>query len=211
MAEIKVHRKSWITFWQLAVAFVIVILLIWVGTTVLNQDPDRETGTPRASQPDRGVALPVTKIEVPAEVTEFSKFIEENPAGEKMGLAHSYTSEGIRRLANAVESIAGQRAISDRSIDSRLELLRERADKLQENRHSTDHADTIRKAFELASDLMASIQQQLAPGLIGNVADVRGAAQAIDPDKLALEQKDLVEAFFKESSHLLDGIVQRKS
>jgi len=128
-----------------------------------------------------------------------------------MTLDHAFTSAGIRHLADALGAVASQYNPSDANVTSDLERLRQYAEKLQEDHRSTEHADLIRKAFMMASDLMNSMQQQIKPHLGDEVAEVRQAAEAINPDQPALKQKTEVETFFRKAGSLLEGLAKAKS
>lgn len=207
MAEDNFKQKKWSGLLLKITAFVIIGLLMWVGLQFLK---DR-TKMARDGTPNTTVAVPAIVADVPAQVSEFAAFIRDNPAQEMMTLEHNYTSDGIRRLANALAAIVDQQDIRALDIKDKLDLLRGHADQLQEDHRSTEHADTVRDAFTLASGLIASIEQRIKPDMKGDVAEVRRAAEAIDPDKQVLDQQAEVEAFFKKTSRLLNEMAQQKS
>ena len=204
MAEANVGQEKWLYILRRVLAFVVIAVLMWVGLELLKSS--RKTG--RDEPPGKTVVVPKTIVTVPAKVSEFASFIQNNPAGEMMKMEHDYTSDGIRRLADALGAIADQQEIKDPNIEDKLDLLRRHADRLQEDRRSTEHADTVLAAFTLASDLIASIERQTSRNLKNEVAEVRQAAEAIDPDKLVLDQKAEVETFFKRTSRLLNEMAQ---
>jgi hypothetical protein len=207
MAEVNAEQKKWPGLLLKILALVVIGLGVWAGFQLLDED----TKTAQVEMPDRSVVVPATDVYVPAKVSEFASFIRDNPAEEMMELDHGYTSDGIRRLADALGAVADQQKISGGNIENQLDLLRSHADRLQQDRHSTEHADIVRDAFAVASDLITSIERQRAPDLEDDVAEVRRAAEAVDPDKLVLDQKAEVEAFFKKTSRLLNVMSKHRS
>lgn len=207
MTNPKPDPKPWTHLWQTCLAFVIIVLFIWMAMKILNPGARMTPDNP----PDTSAPVRVAKVaNLPAQVSEFASFIRENSAHDRMGLEHNYTRDGIRRLADALVGIVDQRKIGSPGIKDKIAELRRYAEQLQEDPHSSKHADTVREAFTLASDLISSIDRQIAPGLNVDVGDVRQAAQAIDPDKLILDQKAEVETFFKRTSLLLSEMGQHK-
>ena len=207
MTNSNTERKPGTVLLLIIIGFLIALLLTWVGIRLF----DRDDETARYETYDTTRAVPSRVDGLPAQVKDFAIFVRDNSAQDTMSLDHSYTSDGIRHLADALAALADQQGVSDTNIKDRLDMLRGHADRLQEDRRSIEHADIIRDAFTLASDLIATIERQIAPDMKDDVTEVRRAADAIDPDKLVLDQKAEVETFFKRSSLLLNEMAQLKS
>jgi hypothetical protein len=208
MAERNMANKNWAYLWQLVIAGAVIALLIWAGFKLFDQDAERA----RDMAHNTKLAVPATNpASIPEPVHEFVSYIQGNPAQEKMQLDHAFTSEGIRRLADALGAVAVRYDLSGVDVKADLDQLRHDADQLQQNQRSTEHADVIRSAFILSSDLMNSMQRQIRPHLNDEVAEVRQAAEAIVPDKLALQQKTEVEGFFKKAGSLLEDLARAQT
>ena len=209
MAEINIERKNRAYLWQLIIALVVIGLVIWAGIELF----DRDSEMARDKALDAPEVAPTTKVVIhrPIPLDKYITFIRDNPAQEKMELDHAYTSGGIRRLADAIGAVADQYNLSNLNQSSDLDKLRDYADRLQEDRNSTDHADVIREAFILASSLMDSMQRQISPQLDSRVGEVRRAAEAIDPGELALQQKTEVETFFNKAGSVLEDLAKRNT
>ena len=207
MAGATVEQEKWLYILRRVLALVVVVVLLWIGLEFVKWS--RKTARDEAS--GKSVAVPLTVVDSPAPVREFESFIRNNPAGESMNLDHNYTSGGIRRLADAIGAISDQQNMKGVDIKDKLDLLRGYADRLQEERGSNEHANTVVAAFTLASDLIASIQQHTHRDLKNELAEVRQTAEAIDPDKLLLDQKAEVETFFEKTSRLLSEMGQYSS
>ena len=208
MAETNIESKNRAYLWQLIIAALVIGLVIWAGIEYFDRDPEEARG----KTPDTKEVVPATKaVSVPIQVDRYVSFIRDNPAQEKMELDHAYTGDGIRRLADAIGAVADQYNLSNLNQSSDLDKLRDYADRLQEDRNSTDHADVIREAFILASSLMDSMQRRIAPQLDSRVGEVRSAAEAIDPSRLALQQKTEVETFFNKAGGVLEDLAKRNT
>lgn len=208
MAVMNIEGKNKAYLWQLIITGVIIGLVAW-GTIEFF---DRASNTERDKPPEAQEAISTLKVvTIPIPLDKYLSFIRNNPAQEKMDLNHAYTSGGIRRLADAIGAVVDQQDISKIKIKGDLDKLRNYADQLEKDHASTDHADVIREAFVLASDVMDSIEQQISPHLDSGVDKVRRAAGAIDPGKRALEQKTEVETFFDRAGRVLEVMAKRKA
>jgi hypothetical protein len=147
--------------------------------------------------------------EVPREVTEYISYVRETEPAEEMDLHHDYTSEGIQRLALALEALVDETDTEGTDMDDKKDRLKQTADFIQQDPYSSTHADSIRAAFNIASELIASIQQQNFPELTSETERVRSAARDVDPQTLTLEQKTHVQHFFEESASALDAMAGR--
>lgn len=136
-----------------------------------------------------------------AELVQFVQFAQADN-DLKQGMEHEYTSTGIRRLADALGSVASRDA-GDSDIERKLDALRGRAEQLQKDARSTEHADITRQALLAAADVMTTLQNKRFPNLGGQVAQVRQAAEDIKPDQNLLDQKTRVQTFFRRASGVL--------
>ncbi len=150
----------------------------------------------------------VAVAEVPESVSELGAFVREGEAQSDMDFQHEYTSEGIRRLAEALSAMAERDGIDDPSFEQTHERLLQQAQQLQQHAQSTEHATQVREAFTAAADLMATLQQQRSPEFSDAVAEVRQAAEAINPDQRLLEQRQAVGTFFARANEALQAMAQ---
>jgi hypothetical protein len=203
MSEINVQQHNRrLPFWYLGViaiaSFIVVVLLIWV----LFVKPAKTTDSVATTEP---AAVTTAADEG---VQAFVSFVRDNPAEANMALGHNYTSDGIRYLAAALSVLVNRDGAADQEIERKLSALKQKADRLQENWRSTQHADIIRDAFILAADVMATLQQKQDAELSVQIAQVRQAAEAISSDRLALEQRVQVREFFSRASTTLQNMSQ---
>ena len=146
---------------------------------------------------------------MPAQVNDFINHVR-GCSAEQMGPEHECTAVGLRRLSDALAAVIERDGSEDGDIRQRREALRQQADRIQRHRRSTQHADIIREAFTSAADLMATIQQRRYPNLGNQVAQVRSAAEAIDPNQLTLNQRERIQQFFARAGEALENMARAR-
>lgn len=187
MTEIKIEKKSPVWPW----------LLLGLGVLVaawffLIKDDKVE--------PEKTVE-PVALIDVNENnsvVNTYVEFIDSDT--NTMGLDHKYSSEAITLLTNSVDAMATEVGF-DVKVD--IDQAKIYANDITKDSLSTKHADKIRTSADLLSTSLQNLQQAKYPTLSAEAADVKIAAQFINPETLTLDQKDAVKSFFKKSADLL--------
>jgi hypothetical protein len=199
MAEIKIEKKNR-PVWPWILAAVIVILavvLLIPGDTGRNA----EQAVTEITGNDRG--------EVPNEISEYVTFVKGREGTDEMGLHHEYTSEGIRKLSSALEALVDETGTDDNRMNENKNRLREIADYIQDDPQSLTHADSIRAAFVIASDVIVSVIDQNFPELKSESERVQSSARDVGPETATLEQQESVQSFFEESASALNEIAKR--
>jgi len=142
---------------------------MWLDT---RHDPIRPTAT-EADTPLPVAAAPESAepARTPPGVVSFLKFAERE-APETLPLDHSYTAEGIRRLAAAIEALDGSTLARDRA-----RRLRAAAEEMQADPHSLRHADLARAAFDLATQALLALRD--VPLKADGASRLAQAAQAV--------------------------------
>lgn len=199
MAEIEIQRKK-APIWPWILGALALVALLWFLVSQTGQrSPDQVTTAANTTAP----MLP--------EVQEFVTFVREGKPAEDMGLDHEYTSNGIRNLADALNAIAHRTDNHNDQIDSKRQELHQMADQIQKDPLSIQHADIIRDAFTTSADMMEQVQRNLYPQLEDQVAEVRQAAQSINPQELTLDQKNEVKQFFERASEAVRAMENASS
>lgn len=185
--------------------------LVWIAVALLDDEPDPETAASSISDTQEDTAVQTGNLnrEETADITgrlqAFSAFADSaSPAQAAAGRGeevHPYTSKGIDLLAGALSVAAGNNASDD--FQARLDTLRAYSSRIQQDRASNQHADIVRKAFLLATDMMARSRNDTAASGDPNIAKVRSAAEAIDQDRPLLSQVDQVQNFFRAADDVL--------
>lgn len=183
--------------------FRVLVIVLSALTLMIGCENGGETEEETVAEDTAAVAA----AEVPESVSELGTFVREG-AQSDMDFQHEYTSEGIRRLADALSAMAERDGIDDPSFEQTHERLLQQAQQLQQHAQSTEHASQVREAFTAAADLMATLQQQRSPEFGDAVAEVRQAAEAINPDQRLLEQRQAVDTFFARAHEALQAMAQ---
>ena len=204
MAEIRIERerhRSSLWIWLVAV-LIVLAALAWLAFGRSNDADD--TSRSGRSQPIpaelAATGAPATTGPLAGAVNDFLRYAADNRASTDADHTHAYTSEGIRRLAAALGAVAERDGRSDENIGSRVQMLRERADALQRNPQSMQHARYAREAFDAAAELMRAMQ---TPASSAEAAEVTQAAGALDPGTMLLQQPQAIQRFFDEAANAL--------
>ena len=203
MAELHIERKErsawpWLLLGALAIA-----LLLWFflvrggdeGATVAVADTAVAGET--AGVAPVAAATPADG-EMPEAARAFVQFAS-SPAADA-NLAHDYTADGLRRLADALEAVTANAQVGTVDVSQRVGEIRARADAMQQNATSSEHALQAREASLLAAALMREL-----PGATGG-AEAYTAAEAIQADRPLMEQTDAVHRFFEQSATVVRGL-----
>ena len=198
MAELRVQperRHPWI--WVMAI-LIVLASLAWLA---MGGSDDRvRDGVGLSSPGELEAASTETTVPLPGAVNDYLRFAADNRASTDADHTHAYTSEGIRRLAAALGVVAERDGRSDENVQARVKTLRERADALQRNPQSMEHARYARDAFDAGAELMRAMQ---TPASSAEVAEVSRAAGALEPGTMLLQQPEAVQRFFDQSAAAL--------
>ena len=123
-------------------------------------------------------------------VSQFAQFVDARDTTSETEARHQYTAEGVRRLATALESVAGR----DVSIQTYADSMRGAIDRLQRSGPQDRHADDAKAAFNAAVTAMTRIDQ--ARGRTRDVAPMRAIAAELDGSRPLVPQLPTVHRFF---------------
>lgn len=188
MTEIKIEKKRPMWPWLSAV-FGLTALIIYfmfyndnsAVTTVVTKTADL-----------------VTVKEQNATVIEFVSYIDDDSM--HMSLDHTFTHNALVKLADAIKAMAAQVGFE---ITVNLDRIKEYAETITKKPLVNTHADSIRKATDLASTALQNLQQAKYPELASEATNLLNASAAINPDVLTLDQKKTVKTFFRIAADLL--------
>jgi hypothetical protein len=197
MAEIKVEQKKQVWPWWLLAGLVLVALLVYfLGFHDNDKNTEAVTQadyTTITNEPDRSGVK-----ESNGAVAAYVMFVENNK--ENMGLNHDYTNEALLKLIEATNAKANEVGYEVRAD---IDKAREYAEMVTKDPHATTHADNIRKAADILTNVLQNIQKAEYPGLAGEAGELRSASESIKPGVLTLDQKDSVKNYFAKASDLL--------
>ena len=128
---------------------------------------------------------------------------------ETMARDVTYSSRGLRHLADAIEAIVAR----DSSIATvaTCDSLRAVAARLRADPLSIARADEARAAFVDASKLLRALRRKALPDSVATAAPVVDAALSIEGDRRLQEQRPEVRRYFERSYQLIDRIVQSRN
>jgi hypothetical protein len=198
MAEIDIQKKKKpIWPWLLGI-LVLIAAIVLLGRDQTNDDT-REAVTPTTE----------SRREVPEEISEYVSYVNQSDGTAEMGPNHEYAAEGLRKLAAAIDALVNETDTDDSQISDKRNRIEEAANYIQQDPYAGTHADSIKAAFMLASEVIASVQSQNFPELSNEAQNLRNTAQDINPQTLTLEQRSGVQEFFEESASTLDAMARR--
>ncbi len=228
-------KRSSPSIWPWILGALLLFGLIWAVIALTGDDePEREVATTTAVERQPAVNDNTYAGAVAAgPVAEFIRFANDDERYERenvantdatvttdnmnpdanqadqaeMGLDHEYTSEGINKLSAALYALADNSA-GDTNIQQSRDRFQQKADQLQRDPQSLQHANMIRETFVEASNLMATIKERSYPDSDANVDDVKKAAEGIDINTPTLEQKDKVKDFFSEAGDSIEEMAK---
>ncbi len=185
--EIKTRYRGWdITFLGL---FILLVFAVSTGC----KDKENEIKAEAPATDATGIR------ENNSTVNEYVTFVNNNQ--NKMALDHAYTNEALLKLTSATSVMASEVGFD---IKGDLEKVKECANNITKNPLETSHADEIRKAADILSNVLQNIQQAKYPGLANETGELKKAANAINPETLTLQQRDAVKTFFAKAADLLE-------
>jgi hypothetical protein len=196
MAEIKIEKKKLLWPWILLGLAVIAVLIYFLafhnynGVTIEVPKPSEQMGAE--------VTDLINVKENNNTVAAYVNFVETSK--NKMSLDHAYTNEALSKLIEAANAMASEVGYDVRAD---IEKVKEYAEMITKDSFETTHADNIRKANDILTNVLQNIQKAKYPGLTNEVAELKNASESIKLGVLTLDQKDEVKTFFSKASDLL--------
>ncbi|MFN3404796.1 MAG: hypothetical protein ACK40G_11910 [Cytophagaceae bacterium] len=213
MADIRVERRRK-PIWPWIVGLILIVGAVWLLVDMTGKDrretgvafdeewqqqeqtmtqEDQMQGEEQMQGQQQGQGIP--------EASAYVNFIDENNVKEAMGVNHEMTAEALSRLGDAINGLAAGQA----DVSGEVNLIKERAQQIQQDPQSLQHANRIQEAFTSASDALQKVQQQRFPDMgQDDLNSLNESASAINPQEQLLNQKDQIESFFEESANVVE-------
>lgn len=208
MAEIQIERKeprNWL--WIVLLLIVLALLAWWLLSRRTDAEDRVATGTLGGAIVDTGPTAATGGAA--GDVDAYLSFVQDTQARAAMSNVHEYTADGIRRLAAALNSVVDRDAAGSAAgggdLRPRLDWLREKADSLQRNPQSNQHAGQARDAFIGATAIMEELRAR-RPNITDQVRQARDAAESLRERGQLLEQRAEVQRFFERAAEVLRNI-----
>ena len=135
-------------------------------------------------------------------VNQFVQFVQQRDTTKETEGQHAYTAEGVRRLAAALDQVAGQGGSS--AIAVYADSMRSSIDRLQRSSPNDVHAEDAKAAFSAAVSAMTTIDK--AQGRTYDVAPMRALYNKLSPSKPLMPQLGTVESFFTAAGTALQAM-----
>lgn len=135
-----------------------------------------------------------------AAVDAFAQFVAARDTSRETETQHQYTAEGTRRLAAALDAIAG----GNPNIAAYADSMRRSIDRLQQTSRQDMHADDAKAAFSAAVSAMTAIDR--TRGGARDVAPMRAIYNQLDSKRLLMPQLPTVDRFFRAANDALQAM-----
>ena len=222
MAQIRIEetKTSGGSIWPWIIGLLLLGLIIW-GVAEAFDEADEEVYTEEeVIQNDDNVAPVATGVDENSNYNDY-----DSPTGDEypytdarqtyltstedmegeMGLGHEYSHRVLTELARATTSLASEKGLSDGAIKDKADRVKQLADELTRDAESTDHADKMKMAAMLITEMLEDIDTQSYGGQSSaDLTKLREEAQAIDPATLTLEQKADMRSFFQQARTVIE-------
>ncbi len=215
MADIDIQRKRG-GAWAWVLGGVVLALLAWLLLEMLGSDDEAEGAVatmPAATTPVAPAGpVPVLVVDPTVPAPAVAAFVSHIRGGEaQMGKDHLYTAEGIARMATALRELEqAHRGLSPEARTQAGEFYARASALVASPDTMLAHADWVHAAAMDAAGVMEGLAEDVkgpVPELREQVAQVRAAAQAIDPGTELLAQEEQVRGFFRQSADAMSMLV----
>ncbi len=196
MAEIKIEQKKQVWPWLLVGLVVVALLLYFLVFRDNGKNTEVVTEADDITITNESDLLGVKENN--STVAAYVNFVENSK--EKMSLDHAYTNEALLKLIDATNAKANEVGYE---VQADLEKVKEYAQMITTDPFETTHADNIRKADDILTNVLQNIQKAKFPDLADEVEELKSASESIKPGVLTLEQKDAVKNYFAKAANLL--------
>jgi len=204
MAEIPIERKEGRNWLPLILGLLALLLLL--GFCFMRRGND---GVATAPADSAAVAAAPGATDTAAAagggnangaIEQFAQFVQQRDTTQETEGQHAYTAEGTRRLAAALDAVAG----GNPNISVYADSMRSSIDRLQRSSDKDVHADDAKAAFSAATSAMEQIDR--ARGRTRDVAPMRAIYNQLSSQRPLLPQLGTVHRFFEAARDALNGM-----
>ena len=208
MAEIKIEKKNNNNIWLWVIALLLIGGVIWwiaaddkkpltaydapeVGQTE-ELGAAEETGIIEEQRVSDEYLASEEEVNTAAVVRDYVEFVEDRFEGADFNLNHSYSSEAILKLQNALAVLAREKTDIGIDIRDEMETLETYAKEIQTDPEALRHAELIQLAAIKSAKIMQTFQEEETE----YVTSVMEEADDINGKVPAMEQKPAIKEFF---------------
>ena len=205
MADIRIEEKKGSSVIPWIIGLLLLGLLIWGAAEIFGDDDTEDVVAeePIAEEPTAPVA---TTTDYAPAIAAF--MATTNDMEGEMGLDHEFSHRALTELADASVAVAESKGVADAaSADSKADRVKRLADDITKDPMADDHADKIKQAALLITEILEDVNDQADNG---NATDalisLRKEAQALSSSALTLDQKEDVRSFFAQARTVLEQL-----
>lgn len=207
MADIRIEKEKSTSILPWILGLLLLALVAWGVIEAFDEVEEEVVYTEEVEEVDRPVVERAADID-DAYLNDFTPFFAytEDMEGE-MGLDHEFSHKALTLLATATASVAESRDVDNVDARNKSMRVKQLADEITKDPMATDHADKIRMAALLITEVLEDVDSKSYDG--ANSADLkklRMQAQDINAKTLTLNQKEDVRSFFGTARRVLDGM-----
>lgn len=199
MTEIKIEKKKQGWVWLLAIFFIAAVLIYFLMFRDKDNINTTEAGTEEVYISGTNDTNLLGVKENNSTVAAFVNFIEKDTS--KVRFDNAYTKEAFLKLTSATNAMAEE---IDYNIQADFEMVKESVELINNEPFETSQAKNIRNAADISATALQHMQLARYPWLTEEIDELKNAATAIQPEVLAIKQKDAIINYFAVASELLN-------
>lgn len=205
MADIRIEEKKGSSIIPWIIGLLLLALLIWGAMELFGDDDDIDEVVTEEAITEEPVA-PVTTSDYAPAIAAFMATTDDMEG--EMGLDHEFSHRALTELADASVAIAQSKGVVDETnADSKADRVKQLADDITKDPMAGDHADKIKQAALLITEILEDVNTQADGGNATEaVTNLRVQAQALSSATLTLDQKEDVRAFFAQARTVLEQL-----
>ncbi len=202
MAEIPIQEKKRNNLLPMILGAIVLLLLLgWCFTRDRGAaGPVDSTATAMAPGDSVGAGMAAGAAAGGTAMNDFVSYVSARDTAQETEGNHQYTAGGVRRLAAALEGVAG----GNPNIAVYADSMRSSVDRLQRSAASDVHADDAKAAFSAAVSAMEQIDR--ARGRTRDVAPMRAIYNELKSQRPLVPQLPTVQRFFESARDALQAM-----
>ncbi len=207
MADIRIEKEKSTSILPWILGLLLLALIAWGVIEAFDEAEEEVVYTEEIDEVDTPVVERAAEID-DAYLADFTPFFTytEDMTGE-MGLDHEFSHRALTLLATATASVADSRDVDNVDARSKSMRVKQLADEITKDPYATDHADKIRMAALLITEVLEDVDARSYNGAnSAGLEKLRMQAQDINAKTLTLNQKEDVRSFFGTARSVLDGM-----
>ncbi|MDQ3191620.1 MAG: hypothetical protein M3Q58_08505 [Bacteroidota bacterium] len=183
----------------LTLAFIIAIISIFVFYIILG-DSEENPATVKVNN---------YIVPAPGAIYDYLIYVEEFDIA-KSGI-NDYTARSLKLLSGALTELVNFEQIKDVEIIAERNKLLTASDYILINPEAENVPDSIKHAFQIASQILVYIQEENFPELSSLSKNVVAASRAFNPNNPLVDQKEQIQLFFKETADIIENMALIRS